>query len=353
MKTFISWPKIRSFKQLITELTLNKQFIGRDSYNKAIYDTSISLDLPSLSIDATEKVHGTHAAFCFNLHEGFWAQAKSRIISPEDDNRNAASWIYARSEHFKILASKLANSYNIDLSTHTISIFFEFAGGKLGKKSCVPGCDNMAFIFKHFIVSDLDGSNKELLQYPSFLEIPGVNIFTSPQLKTIDLSSTDISSGEYSNILNSLALDIEENSPISKSFDIDNGIGEGFVGSFFYLGSLHMFKEKGSKHCKRSEKEPSIIDLYSDSQNAAVQFFIDSQALTPSRLSQAFEEFPAPKKQDIGSFLKWLQLDILDEEATHIKALEEEYDIHWSQLSRIVTAQAKMWFFSELDIHQK
>jgi hypothetical protein len=350
MKTLITWPKIRTFEQLITSLTLNKQFIGRDHDNKAMYDTDIPLNLPSLSIEATEKVHGTNAAFCFNQHDGFWAQARTRIISPEDDNLNSATWIYSHSEHFKSLVLKLAKTYDINLNTHTISIFFEFAGGKLGKKSCVPGCDHMAFIFQYFIVSDLDGSNKNFLYYPSSFEISAANIFTSPNLETIKLSATVISSGNYSDILDSIALDIEANSLISKAFNVENGIGEGFVASFFYLGQLHLFKQKGSKHCKRSERKPSIIDLYSDTQNTAIQLFIDSKALTPSRLSQAFEESPAPvKKQNLGSFLKWIQLDILEEEKDALYTLAEIYDIQWTQLSKIITSEAKKWFFQEID----
>lgn len=69
MKKFISFGKIRQFRDFVTGSKQRFQFVGLDENGKSIYDHNKLL--PKVSVSLTEKIHGTNAAVCYNNVGGF------------------------------------------------------------------------------------------------------------------------------------------------------------------------------------------------------------------------------------------------------------------------------------------
>ena len=349
-KRFISWPKIASFESTLKGIELNYRFVGRDEKDKAVYDLEKKITYDTINITATEKIHGTNAAFCYNNEEN-WTQSRSRIIEPGDDNKGCALWVSERKDLFISLAKSAAAAADINLDEQTICICFEIAGGSVGKRSCIAGQEKMAFVFENFLVAK--GDEKTIKAHDcETLDLADTmlsnRIMSCPDIFPLQLRDEELKSGKWKELFAEKVLAVENYSPTAAILNIDGTVGEGFVGSFLYQGEIVMFKEKGTKHVKGGKKQPSVFDSLSDEENERIKKFVDEKALTASRLDQAMGEISnAPTMREIGPFLKWLLKDILVEEVDAIAELKDV--LEWNKLSKAVAAEAKKWFESELN----
>ena len=211
MQTFIPYPAPQSFESLISELQLDSE-----NHNQK-----------NLNILTSEKIYGTPGAFCFNKTTDYWIQDKTKIIDYDCD---ISSFVQSKLKHFKHIVQKLAKIYEIDLSSNTISLFFELTSE--------DNNNPRAFIFQYFIVSNLDGSNNRLLYFPEDFACPTQNIFRVPVLFALYLNHLDISSKKYVSIFEKTSQDIRDNSLYPK-----RDTNKVFFGTFFYLGTLYIFQE--------------------------------------------------------------------------------------------------------------
>ena len=91
MKKHISMPSIEQFRNIVTNINRQFNFIGLDVNGEAIYDTT--LPKPVLRFVGTIKLHGSNASCCFNDIDGLWAQSREDIITPEKDNAGFAFFV--------------------------------------------------------------------------------------------------------------------------------------------------------------------------------------------------------------------------------------------------------------------
>lgn len=119
--------------EVVLKTIKHKSFmIGLDGENKPIYNTS--LPLPTVEITLTEKIHGMNASVCYSNKEGIYFQKRSEIINDKNDNGGFGEFAKERSAIFMELIIKLAKENNINLDTHRISLFGEFAGTGISKR---------------------------------------------------------------------------------------------------------------------------------------------------------------------------------------------------------------------------
>lgn len=60
----ISFPSIESFKSLISEVTNDARYVGKDELNKPIFN---NVPLPTLEFIATTKIHGCNHTLFRNI----------------------------------------------------------------------------------------------------------------------------------------------------------------------------------------------------------------------------------------------------------------------------------------------
>lgn len=160
MKRMIKYPSIEQFRNVISTIQRTAQFVRYDTETNQVI-TDPTAKLPVITAIGTEKIHGTNAAFCYSKPDGFWVQSRENIITPLQDNAACAFHAYNNQDQWVKIVEKLAAEYGIDLNSKIISVYYEWAGGSIQKKSAVSDLDKMAIIFRHFKVSPLEPSESE------------------------------------------------------------------------------------------------------------------------------------------------------------------------------------------------
>mgnify|MGYP003973985283 CR=1 FL=1 len=111
--------------------------------------------IPVFTAVGSEKIHGSNAAVCYSHKDGFWAQSRKNIITPEKDNAGCAFAAMEKADTWLELIIELAHEYNIDLNRNIISVYYEWSGGNIQKKSALTGKEKLAMIFRHFKCSPI------------------------------------------------------------------------------------------------------------------------------------------------------------------------------------------------------
>lgn len=366
MKRFITFGSIDQFRTIIK----NVQHMARYVECKMDPDTGIStpiydgsLPMPKVTATGSEKIHGSNAAVCYSHPDGFWVQSRKNIITPEKDNMGCAFAADANKEAWVQIITALADEWNIDLDKYIISVFYEWSGGNIQKKSALTGLDKRAMIFQYFKVSPIepqignDGAEKpESAQWletsilPNnqpliWLDIPSRNIFNImkfPIIKMeIDFERPDIAQNKFIELIEQH----EKNSPVGQKFGIENNILEGHVWTFEYKGSVHRFKVKGEEHAASKVKTLKPVD--SVKEQAKIDFA--TYACPAWRLEQMYKEIQDENGsisiKDMGTFLKKLHKDIIKEESDVMieKGLEPK------EVNGKISQVAKNWFQEQLN----
>lgn len=321
MKRFITYPSIDQFGQVVRNIQKTTQYVGQDDDGNIIVNRNAKM--PKIGVTATEKIHGTNAAVCYSIPDGFWVQSRKNIISIEKDNAGCAAYAENIGSAWREIIFDLAVKHNIDLNTHIISVYFEWAGGSIQKNSALTGSEKKAIIFRHFKVSPVDADTDERAVWFETVgqngpvDNPDAGIYNILNFPTwsfeIDFDNPLMSQNEMIKLVEEI---IEPASPVGKQFGFESNIGEGIVVSFHYKDSMYQFKVKGEKHSKSKVKTLKKVD------EAELQKIQDvAQQVTPAwRLEQMFDEANDringgyPDIKNMGKFMKLLNTDILKEE---------------------------------------
>ena len=333
MKRFIQYPNILQFRAVV----------------RAVGNAGM------ITVNGTEKVHGTNASVCFTESAGLWSQSRERILSLEADNAECAAKATANSEAWITIIKKLAEYHQIDLSSNIVTLFYEWAGYGIQKKSALSGVEKSAMIFTFFKVSPLeentgddDGYWVETKLGEVWADDEAARIFNVNNFKTwqfvIDFSDPVMSVNKMIDIVNN---EIEPSSPIGRQFGMPENIGEGLVVSFLYKGKLHQFKVKGEKHTNTKVRKLGRVD---DEHLQELREFAQKMA-TPSRLMQMYDlandtiNNGEATIENMGKFIKMVYNDIIKEEGDIIA--ESGYKV--SDVMPIVSIIARRWFIETLN----
>lgn len=339
MKRFISYGKIHQFRQTIKDVSYL-------AYEEA---------LPELSFVGTEKIHGTNAGVCYSEPDGFWIQSRKNIITPEKDNAACAFHVEINKTSWMNLIMQLAEAHNINLTTHIISLYFEWAGGNIQKTSALTGLPKQAILFDHFKVSEIEpvlNEEEEDITPHTWMSTNNIED-TEADIRNISNFPTQTISINFNepllkqNLLISLVDSLEENSLVGAALGIKGNIGEGYVFTTYYKNQFLRFKVKGEKHAVSSGKVKTLSPVDQASEQKKVDF-VNNVGCISWRLEQMFteiqKEHPEVTVKQTGDFIRKVIKDILEEESDIMQDLEIEPKSINSMVSRV----AKNYFMDHI-----
>ena len=350
---FISFGKIGQFADVVYAIKKQAQYIGLDENDKAVYDNS--LKLPIVDCKMSEKIHGTNSAVCMSSEFGFYVQSKKNVITPEKDNAGCAFAVMQRKNQWLELLDQLVKWWGINISDNDVSLYFEWCGGNIQKKSALTNIEKSAMIFQYFKVSPRTINPKTEELYPAYwLSTNGVeckdsqiyNVMSYPTYTiTIDFNKPHESVNEMVKLVETV---IEPASPVGKAFGQEANVGEGVVATFKYKGNIHRFKVKGSGHSSSHVKKLKVVDV--EKINGIINFV--NEVCHASRLEQAWqnvfginEEKLEPTKQATSDIIRAVVKDIMEEEMNNMLAL----DISPKEIGPHVAQVTRTWFFEQLN----
>lgn len=365
MKRFISFGSIGQFRTIIKKISSLVQYIDIDENTKeAIYDKSIIL--PTIKAIGTEKIHGTNASVCFSNSDGFWVQSRNNIIDApnnpnftgEADNGECALNIYKNQEAWIEIIKNLTKYHNIDLNKEIISIYFEWSGGNIQRKSAVSGLDKRAIIFQYFKVSPSEPKlNRRGEETSRWIETKSINyldntdfnifnIMNFPKVQLeIDFNNPSIAQYKMEKFIES----IEKNSLVGKAFGIEKNIGEGYVFTFKFQKDIYRFKIKGNKHAKGKGKINTLSPVKKEFENKKINF-INNIACKEFRLDQIYNEVfdtingGKGDKKKMSNYLRAVILDVMKEESD----IMEEEGLTPKMVNGMISIVAKDYMLSRL-----
>lgn len=353
MKRMIKYPSIEQFRNVVATIQRTAQFVRYDTETNTVI-TNPAAKLPVITATATEKIHGTHAAVCYSVPDGFWVQSRENIITPEQDNASCAFYAEANREQWIDIIKNLAAEYDIDLNTKIVTVYYEWCGGSIQKKSAVTGLDKLAIIFRHFKVSPIEPSENERAIWletkigDRWVDDQSVRIFNISNFPTyeieIDFNQPLLSQNKMIDLVEKV---IEPNSPVGVQFGMDSNIGEGIVVSFHYKDGMQQFKVKGAAHSNTKVKTLKRVD---DVKLQRIQD-IAQQCCPAWRLEQMFAQVKdslngvTPTNANIGAFIKAVNADVLKEDSDIII----DAGLEPKQVFPVVANIARQWYCEELD----
>lgn len=375
MKRMIKYNDIKDLSAAVRNLKKQVQFTGEydDEGNPIMNRLAVA---PKLMVTFSEKIHGTNAGVCYSNPDGFWVQSRERILERDlaSDNAACAYHAYGNEKVWINIIKSLANEHNIDLDENIISVYYEWCGGSIQKKSAVSGLDKRSIIFQHFKVSPLEplrDKNGDVIRtdeqparwLPTYT-IADMYGNGPNEIMWIDRSDKDIynimdfevwqhevhfeHADLSKNKLIELVTEIEKNSPVGEAMGIPNNIGEGIVGTFEYDDVVHKFKVKGTAHTNSRVKTLKPVD------NEKEQRKIDlaNKVTTAGRCEQGWQmihgidnEKCEPQKENLGDFLRWIHGDIMKECLPDY----HEAGIEPKEINGLISKIARTWFLEELD----
>ena len=359
MKRMVKFPSIEQFRGVVKQIQERACYIGKDEDGKAVFD--YLKPKPTLTFTASEKIHGTNAGVCYSIPDGMWAQSRENIITVEKDNAGFAFFVSQNEEALKLIINELADEYSINLNTHIISLYGEWAGGNIQKKSAMSGLDKAFVIFEHFKVSPIEPSEDEKAVWfktgvlaDSFSAYDALNWVKSTENKiynvmdfptydfTIDFNAPERSVNEMVKLVEEV---IEPASPLGKAFGKEENIGEGVVCTHLAEdGALIMFKVKGEKHSNSKVKTLNVVDTEKLNKiDKCVEKICHTWRFEQGLVEVFGSDYEKTiDRKRIGDFLKWVGQDTLKEELDIIA----EFGFEPKDVMGKVSQKAKEYFFA-------
>jgi hypothetical protein len=331
---------------VVSNILRHYNFEGLDEQGEAIYNPS--KPKPILKFIGTVKLHGTNFGINFNDEFGMWCQSKENIIIPQKDNAGSAFFAESNKEVLLDLFMQIKQKYNIDTSTHTISLYFEWVGKGIQSKVGICNLDKSAFIIG-IKISNL--SNEEEAAYwvdCKDFRAPEYRIYNIFDYKTYEID-IDFNHPELSqNKLIEMTLEVENECPVSKAFGFPNEIGEGIVFVHESEGKRYVLKSKGEKHAGKS-KVKTLKPVDNDRINKVLEI---ADKVTPEwRLDQMLTQScdllngGQIETTKLGDFIRLVINDVLKEELDVLA----EASVEPKEINKYISDIARKYFFSRFN----
>lgn len=298
------------------------------------------------------KIHGCNTGVVLKGDGRYYAQSRSRPITPGNDLHGFAQWVEDNGSVFARLSKNVRRE---------IAVFGEWYGEGIQSgtaSSCVPGKHWAIFayierahrgIVQRFYVEP--GEIYALGDLPSDAEV--IPWYSDPYGVANVHSETDIT--EYLNRVNRQVDAVSQEDPFILNQHGISGPGEGLVfypvsdsrttnGCNYTVGA---FKAKGDKH--RVFKTTESAEIMSINVKTIPQFA--DFVLTEERLMQNAREVAKNdcifEKKLIGPFVAHILKDVKKES----KDVIESNGLRWREVSPEVSRQAKEWYEERLKAH--
>lgn len=306
------------------------------------------------------KLHGTNAGVTqFDQPSGkggriLYAQSRTRIITPEDDNHGFAKFVDERSDQINEIIDIIRGKHGIG-ATSKVTLYGEWIGPGLQSGMAINQLSDKQWVLfgvKVTEIEDREGQNSKYIDAVPMLgdDYQEQNIFSIMDVLVhnieIDFDS-DQSKKDAVELFDHLTALVEACCPWGRRFGIE-GMGEGIVwvptGSHWGNSDL-FFKTKGEKHknVKTKKKTEQLGPELLNSINEFIEF-----AVTENRLNQGLDSVREMEHsitmKSMGSFLKWVAQDVKRECAAEL----EENNLDWKQVQKMVTSKSKDFFMKKM-----
>ena len=343
MKKHSSFPKIGQFRQVVTEVRHRSSYMGKDVNGDPIYDAQTSY--PTITFKGTVKLHGTNAGIGQSKEGGVWAQSKSNVITPEEDNFGFARFVQDNGDMGKELADHVryadnGNPYTPQLSPNDkVIIFGEWAGSNIQKNVAISQIPKSFFIFDVKVVPE-NGDDPYHIESDYLRDtdrrVYNIEDYLSYHID-IDFNRPEL----VQNKLAEITLAVEKLCPVGKAFDID-GIGEGVVWTAMVDGHIYRFKVKGEQHSVSKVKTLAPVDIEKIN---SIHEFVD-YAVTQNRYEQGMGIVFPDGDLDIkkmGDIIRWVVTDIMAEEGDVL----EGNGLTPKDVNKFVSTKVRTLFFAD------
>lgn len=315
MKKHISYPSIDQFRNVCSSVTRQATFEGLDDLGNAIYNPGATK--PILKFKGTVKLHGTNAGVSYNYGDGIWAQSRENIITSAKDNAGFAFFVETHENVFINLMNRLVMNNNLDLNTHTLTIFGEWVGKGIQKGVAISNLEKSLFIFGAK-VSDPTNEQASYWVETDGLRSPTDKIYNVEDYGMFDVEIDFNMPQLTQNKLIELTELVEKLCPVGAAFGFE-GVGEGIVFIAEYKGCIHRFKSKGEKNSISKVKVLNSVDT--EKLNSIAEFV--EYAVTENRFNQAIQYVFGdiePDVKGIADVMRWFINDIIKEESDTMSA---------------------------------
>lgn len=307
----IKYPKIPSFETFSLDMKYKFSYTGKDAEGNTVYD--FTKKLPIVLFVGTVKLHGTNGSVRFDNKNGFLVQSRENIITVEEDNATFASFVSERKGVFLEIIDKYVYSFGINLNTHSIVIYGEFAGKGIQKNTAINKLDKSFYVFNvrvKPIEQEMKGYSKWLpIEFCGSVEnrIYNMSMFQKYH-KLIDFNNPS----EVIPYLEKVTDKVDKNCPIGEHFDVD-GFGEGIVWKGYYSGDYFMFKTKGESH-KAKRKEPKVRIPLSPEKVKSMEEFVDKY-VTEEQVKKGIDSVKGSVTiRNLGDVIQWVIKDVIIEQ---------------------------------------
>lgn len=329
-RTMYKFPSIEQFRSVVRNVNNKASFKGLDEAGEAIYD-HLAVK-PILTFTGTVKLHGTNFSIVLTRDGDYYAQSRERIMELTSDNAGSCQFAIKEQEYF---TDYLFGIMQRDDGIEAVAIYGEWAGAGIQKGVGISNIEKSFFPFAVQVVMK-DGKSywtKEDLPTDAHKGIYSIENFQTFSID-IDFNNPD----ESVNKMVAWVEEVERECPVAKSFG-HSGIGEGIV---FSCGE-YQFKVKGEKHS--ISKVKTLIPVNTEKLESMKAFI--EYAVTEQRLQQGIDELIASGKQPVpeslGTFLAWMNRDVIKEEQDAINANGLENKV----VAKHVSTAARTWFISK------
>ncbi len=328
----IKYHKTGQFGSAVSTIKKQLTYKGQDAEGKPIYDSPESL---KVNMVGTVKLHGTHASIVIYEDCSCSFHSKEQLLGVVDKGSNEYNHISDNAGFSAAMWGRWDNSTRSCVETvlefvytwcgkvsYPIKISGEWVGRGVQNGVGISRLKDKAFFMFGVKVGD------EWIAI-SHLELPNnnqfFNIHSFPTYRlNVDLNFPQKASVE----LEKLTLAVEAECPVTSQLisqgliepsEGDNRIGEGIVwvpeDQTLRNNTGTWFKTKGQKHSSSKVKKVASVD---PEKIASIEEFIE-YAVTENRLNQGLENVKL-EMTSLGDYLRWINKDILEEEAHTLEA---------------------------------
>lgn len=305
-----------------------------------------SYKLPSVTYKAKIKLHGTNAAVQIHPDGKVFAQSRTSIITPENDNAGFAKWVDNNTAFFKKM-----------VKDEIVTVFGEWCGESIQQGTAINNIGKKILAVFAIQCGNSDNTSRYYAEPKTIADLlidhtslPNLDLYVLPwygEEIVLDFADTEQLRKAAEN-LNEMVAKVEACDPWVKSVFHVEGIGEGIVlyplkkddtnvimrSDYYDL----FFKAKGEQHKVVKQKAAVQID---PEVAASVNEFVD-MFVTPARLEQAVTtacngQYDAKLT---GAFLKWITADVQKESGAELEAS----NLDWAKVNRPVMEAARKWY---------
>lgn len=323
METMLKWNDIPSFREVVTRIQRRMDFHG--------------LKAPTIRFQGRVKLHGTNAGIRILEDFKLQPQSRERLLTIQSDNAGFAAFVAMNEQDIRELFRYVLNLEVGD------TVYGEWIGPGIQKGVALSQLPAKQFVI--FGMRKPDESNHPV---PMFVNAGQIFHIDSAPIEEITIDFSVPSAAVPT--LEKLTDQYETECPWGKKFGI-SGIGEGLVWTpvetdFAPIGEL-MFKTKGDKHGNPATNEKAKISWTTEQINS-VNECVDL-VLPGWRLQQGLQHVPELSKKHTGTYLAWINADVLKEELDRLKACIEGTEMDMKFILNRVSVAARRFYLEECD----